>query len=92
MGGSPRIERRRHERFAVRLTVGCSDGDGWSSNQLQDLSRSGARLKSSQRPPIGAAILLSITPDMLTRARVVRHTRDGFAVAFETPAMSGGDA
>ena len=85
MGERPRIERRRHERFAIRLTVGCSEGDGGSSDQLQDLSRGGARLKSSQRPPIGATILLSIAPDMVTRARVVRHTRDGFAVAFEPP-------
>jgi len=49
---------------------------------LGDLSTSGARILSTIRPPLGTGLLLSVTPDMLAAGSVVRHTADGFAVAF----------
>ncbi|MGY6568025.1 MAG: PilZ domain-containing protein [Salinarimonas sp.] len=45
--------------------------------RLRDVSTSGARVLSDERPPIGSALRVQT----LT-ARVVRHTNDGFAVSF----------
>lgn len=45
--------------------------------RLSDVSSSGARVVSDERPPIGAALRVQSLA-----ARVVRHTADGFAVSF----------
>jgi len=72
-------EDRRHGRFVPKnastmlilpngVNIGC---------RLIDLSLSGAAVATSQRPPIGALVMLG-----KVQARVVRHLEEGFAVEF----------
>ncbi len=86
MEGSKRAvgeqERRRHERSPVQAPSSCATMSPWAPVALGDLSTSGARILSAIRPPLGTGLLLSVTPDMLAAGSVVRHTTDGFAVAF----------
>lgn len=75
-------ERRTHERFPVRTSAACAGVSPWIAVALDDLSTSGARFRAPIRPPIGSFMLVTVAPDALATGTVVRHTRDGFAVAF----------
>jgi len=72
-------EDRRHDRIEPvhkRVQVTVADGT-LHAGLLIDVSQSGACLRCALQPDVGAGVTLG-----LTRARVVRHTADGFAVEF----------
>jgi len=72
---------RRHARFvpaspSAQLTI---DGRSYPC-EIIDISLSGAAVRSSFRPGLGALMLLG-----KTRGRVVRYLADGFAIEFVRP-------
>ncbi|HEX2556641.1 MAG TPA: PilZ domain-containing protein [Microvirga sp.] len=72
-------ERRRHRRVVpLRTAVRVRFEDGRSvATRLLDVSRSGAALLLDEPPPVGAGLVLGVTP-----GRVVRHFDGGVGVEF----------
>jgi hypothetical protein len=74
-------EDRRHERIVPRdpnSTITTPEGRTIKV-RITDVSLSGAGLQTTERLPVGTAILLG-----RLRARVVRHLENGLAVEFAT--------
>lgn len=85
----PTMNRRRFVRVRARLRFTFSWGDRFELYATQDLSASGAllvrHLPQSDLPPLDASGECAFNLDgveIRSEARVVRVTRDGFAVRF----------
>ena len=75
-------EDRRHERIAPRdryAILKLPNGREYTATVI-DLSMSGAALNVDCEPPIGARVVVGVTP-----AEVVRHVNCGIAVEFLNP-------
>jgi hypothetical protein len=73
---------RLNERIVPRhLSYGLQVGDRAECDVIiLDVSRTGAALRASVKPPIGARVIIGST-----RAQVVRTFEDGFAISFARP-------
>ncbi len=71
---------RRHPRFSYASgAIVTLDGEKHECSVL-DISASGAALKSSWRPVIGATVAICFSGTRPVKGQVVRHTDEGFAV------------
>ena len=81
------MEQRGHPRYRTRFDTLCSSGREEGAGTLADLSYTGARLEdASLRPALGTKVRLfvfvqPVQPFELS-GHVVRHTENGFAIAF----------
>ncbi len=82
--------RRRDGRIPTQFESLYSAGRSEGTGVLVDISYSGALIeKSTLKPELGKAMRVyvfvqPVAPFELT-GTVVRHTEDGFAIAYETP-------
>ncbi len=96
-GGARLDEQRAAPRFATTSPVLWSWGSVQVRTTLADLSPTGATLKAAEPPPVDTEIYVQLPLLELragvpvveevqgSKARVVRHLRDGFAVRFHRP-------
>lgn len=82
MSLSRKRERRRYERFPLGVSSPYATIGPWTGAVVGDLSTGGARIRAELRPALGTTVMLALAPDLLASGSVVRHTDDGFAVAF----------
>ena len=75
-------QRRYRHRFPINDSMVIQAGTAVQRFAIRDISVSGARLIGKMTVPIDGAVIATIG-DFVMRARVVRVTDDGFALAFD---------
>ncbi len=76
-------QRRYRHRFPISDSVQLQTGNGVQRFAIRDISVSGVRLIGTGNRPPANAIVVAAVGEFVMRARVVRITDDGFALAFE---------
>ena len=76
-------QRRYRHRFPISDFVQLQTGNGVQRFAIRDISVSGVRLIGTGNRPPANAIVVAAVGEFVMRARVVRITDDGFALAFE---------
>lgn len=76
-------ERRQHPRVAAERRVAMLCKGAWHDCVIVDASSGGAAIRTVCRPEIGKPVIVHIAELGLFKCRVVRHTEDGVAAAFE---------
>jgi cellulose synthase/poly-beta-1,6-N-acetylglucosamine synthase-like glycosyltransferase len=75
-------QRRYRHRFPINDSVQLHAKNGVRSYAIRDISVSGIRLIGRNRPEANTIVVIKLG-DAIMRARVIRATDDGFALAFE---------
>ena len=76
-------ERREHRRVALDGPVRLLVGQTWQRCEIVNMSSGGAAFLAKHRPDVGQEVIVRIADLGLFKCRVLRHSAQGFAAAFE---------
>lgn len=78
-------QRRKALRVALSHVAVINHNGQRENAQFVDLSETGARLTKVRHMAVGQSVKLQLSDCQQVSAKVVRHTEDGLAVAFDAP-------